>query len=175
MKITLVLATSLDGHTTNGKTPGTASWASAEDQAFFDKLKASSDQIVMGSNTYSAARHFLLPTASQPRLVLTARPDGFASEVRPGLVFSSESPTEVANRLTKEGKQYVLVVGGAKIAAAFLAARLVDELFVTIEPVLFGGGLPFSAPLPHPVALRLVKSTQLNQRGTLLLHYSTIK
>jgi 3,4-dihydroxy 2-butanone 4-phosphate synthase/GTP cyclohydrolase II len=54
-----------------------------------------------------------------------------------------------------------MVEGGAKVIAAFLAARLVDRLVVTIAPLLMAGYNPFAqggARLAASLPCRLAES-----------------
>jgi len=48
-------------------------------------------------------------------------------------------------RLYKQGVSYLLVEGGALINWGFFSKNLVDELYITIAPTIFGGSL---APTP---------------------------
>ncbi len=47
--------------------------------------------------------------------------------------------TALLERFGEEGMERVLVEGGGRLTASFLAAGLVDELFVTVTPWLIGG------------------------------------
>ena len=51
----------------------------------------------------------------------------------------------VLARLSEKGIASLMVEGGARVLASFLAAGLVDEIVVTIAPILLGGPAPFSA------------------------------
>ncbi|HSX15359.1 MAG TPA: dihydrofolate reductase family protein [Candidatus Saccharimonadales bacterium] len=175
MKVTLIAVASLDGKTTRGASPGTAGWASAEDQVVFRAQIAAHDCVVMGSATYAAARQIIRPRADKPRIVLTRRPERFVQEKRPGLAFSKETPEALIKRLEASGYTSLLLVGGAQTNARFVDAGLVDELLVTIEPVMFGAGLPLTVTLKRNVPLRLVSHKRLNSQGTLLLHYAIQK
>ena len=48
--------------------------------------------------------------------------------------------------LAGKGIASLMVEGGARVLASFLASGLVDEIVVTIAPILLGGPAPFSAP-----------------------------
>jgi len=172
MKVTLAMVISIDGRITDGDNPGTMAWASPEDQDVFQQHRDTHDCIVMGRATYAAVRPILQPTASKPRVVLTRSPQRFAQEVAPGLEFSAQDPAELLDRLERQGFRKVLLVGGSETNPRFLDAGLVDELFVTVEPLLFGSGLPFTQPLQQTRSFHLLSSQRLNSRGTLLLHYS---
>jgi dihydrofolate reductase len=55
--------------------------------------------------------------------------------------------------LKKAGGKDVSVMGGPDVGSQAIAAGLVDEVVVSIVPVLFGDGLPMFASLPAHVAL----------------------
>lgn len=176
MKVTLAMIMSADGKTTIGDAPGANYWASPEDQEHFRSLIAGHDCIVMGSSTFEAARSIIRPSAAKLRIILTRNPERWAKDARlPGLEFSAESPEEIIEGAVKKGYKKLLLVGGAETNERFLDAGLVDEIFLTIEPRLFGTGLPLTAPLEQSVDLLLISSRQLNTQGTLLNHYEVVK
>ena len=71
-----------------------------------------------------------------------------------------------------EKYETVAVLGGTKTYTWFLENDLLDELYITIEPIVFGRGLPlFESSEDINVQLKLESTKQLNEKGTLLLHY----
>jgi dihydrofolate reductase len=60
--------------------------------------------------------------------------------------------------------------GGASVYGQFLNAGLVTDVYLTVEPFLFGGGVPLAQGFDR-VALKLESVKQLNSQ-TILLHYS---
>ncbi len=60
------------------------------------------------------------------------------------VVFARVAPTPgwVLSELAEQGCETVLVEGGGGLLAPLLAAGLVDELFVTVCPLLLGGAAP---------------------------------
>ena len=54
--------------------------------------------------------------------------------------FSNESPVAIAARLRDDGLEEILLAGGAHVATSFLKENLVDELWLTLEPKIFGSG-----------------------------------
>lgn len=176
MTVTCVMVASLDGLTTQGNSPGTAGWSSPEDQEVFHDLIARADCMIMGSNTYRAARSLMNPSAAKPRIILTRSPEEYAEDAgKPGLTFTARSPQNIMHDLQTAGYENVLLVGGSTTNASFFDAGLVDELVLTIEPLLFGDGLPLTGRLKRSVALRLMERKQLNDAGTLLLRYKVLK
>jgi dihydrofolate reductase len=63
-----------------------------------------------------------------------------------------------------------LALGGADLAAAFLAHDLVDEYRTYVHPVRIGRGKPLFAPSGSRADLRLVESRAFGN-GVVLLHY----
>ena len=61
----------------------------------------------------------------------------------------------VLEALADMGLSRLMVEGGGRIIASFLAARLVDRVAVTIGPVFLGGYNPFADPAPVPLKLSL--------------------
>jgi dihydrofolate reductase len=175
MKVALVIVSSLDGRTTEGNSPGTQTWASAEDQILFAIQRAAHDRIVMGSKTYETARSLITPDPRRPRIVMTRTPQKFTAEQQPGLSFTADDPGSIIAEAKASGCKTLLLAGGAETSAHFLDAGLVDELHVTVEPLLFGAGAPFVAALQRSVTLRLIDHKLLNHQGTLWAHYRVQK
>ena len=175
MKVTLAAAMSLNGKITNGADAKVSAWSSGEEQVRFSELVDEHDVIVVGSKTYQIMRDHFHHQPGKLRLILTSRPDDYRADVIPGqLEFSSETPAELVNRLEQAKKQKLLVAGGPVMMASFLQAGLVDELELTLEPLLFGEGKSLLERLSQDIGLQLVSCTQLNDRGTLLLVYKPV-
>ena len=66
----------------------------------------------------------------------------------------------------------MLVVGGGLTNALFLKSKLVNEVYLTIEPRLFGVGTNLLNEKNIDVQLRLTSIMKLNKQGTLHLKYS---
>ena len=66
----------------------------------------------------------------------------------------------------------VAVLGGTQTYTYFLENDLLDELYLTIEPIIFGRGLNLFESTKDALAkFRLESTKQLNEKGSLLLHY----
>ncbi|HSY53692.1 MAG TPA: dihydrofolate reductase family protein [Opitutaceae bacterium] len=176
MHVTLLTAQSLDGFITRHDEPGSG-FASPEDQTHFHAALADFDCCVMGSVTYRGARDLICasPATKRLRVVLTRTPADRAAEARPdSLEFSSDPPKKILTGLSARGYARCVLLGGAQVHGLFLAAGLVDEAWLTIEPVLFGGGTPLLAARVD-VRLELLASEKLNAAGTLLLRYRVVR
>jgi dihydrofolate reductase len=107
-------------------------------------------------------------TKDDPHYVFSRRP---APEVLPpGVEFVSGSIAEFAKRLrTRKGK-HIWMMGGGQIIASFLDAGEIDDLYVTVIPVLLGDGIPLYPRHRREVPLHLENATPF-QDGVVQLHY----
>jgi riboflavin biosynthesis pyrimidine reductase len=144
MEIVLIAVQSLDGRLTRHDEPGTG-FASPEDQVLFREKLQACDALVMGAGTYAAARERIRPhlAAERIRFVLSRQPERWQEDQVPGkLEFTRGGPAEIVDRLHRIGKQRLGVLGGGQVNRLFLQAGLVDELWLTLEPRVFGSGVP---------------------------------
>ncbi len=154
MRMIAVVVSSIDGYITKHDT-GATSWASAEDQQHFFGFLRSCDVSVMGGETYRASRPAILSEVvarrdrqaseeARPRrkIVWTRDPDTYAPDGVPGLLeFTNEPLQTVVAALRRDGHQRCAVLGGGEVYGAMLAADLIDEIVLTLEPLTFGTGV----------------------------------
>jgi dihydrofolate reductase len=147
MRIVLIAAQSLDGFITKHAEPGTA-FTSPEDKAYFRAVLAAFDAGIFGGETYRVSRDFIrdrLP-GLRIRMVMTRSPERYAAETIPGaLEFTRAAPAALAAILQSRGIERCALLGGSHVHSLFFEAGLVDEVWLTVEPVLFGGGTPLLA------------------------------
>ena len=89
---------------------------------------------------------------------------------RPGLLVSAASPAGLLAQLHADGLRRVRLAGGGTLAAAFQAEGLIDELLLTVVPVLLGAGRPLFGSGARPATLRLVHAWGY-PNGSVRLHY----
>ena len=90
----------------------------------------------------------------RPVVVLThSVPDGWPREGAP-FTFVSEGIERAVEEAKALAGDKVVAVNGGTIARQCLDARLLDEVWIDLVPVLLGGGTPFFSQLAHaPVEL----------------------
>ena len=85
------------------------------------------------------------------------------------LEFTNAAPAALAADLRRRGCARCAVLGGSHVHSLFLEAGLTDEVWLTIEPALFGGGTPL---LARRADVRLdLRTIEKLGPATLLLKY----
>jgi len=168
IKFILLVAVSLDGYIANGEKEG-SEWTSPEDKKFFFKELDKCDVAIMGRKTFDAIKRPLTP---RNRVVFTHQKTFRHSAEYENVLAFAGSVSALLSFLKKQSWKRVAIVGGTSIYDWFLKQNLVDEVYLTIEPVLFGTGKTFTSRiLPVCRKSKLVSVRKLNTKGTLLLHY----
>lgn len=176
MKVTMVMLVSADGRTTRGCDDNIYTWTSREDQKYFFSLIKEYSLIIMGSSTYEASKSVIKLEKGKLRIVLTHSPNKYSNQLVNGqLEFTDESPKKLLKRLSILGLKKILLVGGGIINGLFLKSNLVDELFLTIEPRIFGKGKNIIEAQSLNKSLQLIDIVKLNKTGTLVLKYKINK
>lgn len=174
MKIILVFVTTLDGKITKWGLPDVRIWTSGEDQKYFSGLWKTNRLIVMGSKTFNV--NPVKVSSGQHIVVMTRFPEQYKNQEIPGsLEFVSQSPASLAERFAKEGYMQMMVAGGAHVATSFLKEQLIDEIWLTIEPKIFGTGGNFVIEESLDMDLQLLSYEKVNEQGTLITKYAVIK
>lgn len=173
MKVTAIAVTSVNGYLTNGDDPDVTSWTSEEDQQHFRDTKNNAKLIIMGKNTYLAMKDVMRPEPQKLRVVLTNNPNDFDDvRVEGQLEFSNSNIIDLLDQLQERGYNELLLIGGGKVYGEFMANDLIDELILTIEPVVFSSGRQlFDNSFFSDTRFELSSIRQLNESGTLLLNY----
>jgi dihydrofolate reductase len=128
----------------------------------------------MGSNTFNADP--IKPSSNHLLVIMTREPSKYRKyEVTDKLEFSEKSPSELVLRFAKKGCEQLFVVGGAHIGTSFLKEQLVDELWLTIEPKIFGMGINFAIDEKLDISLQLISCEKVNEQGTLITKYAISK
>ncbi len=144
-------------------------WTSPEDRKHLVKLTKEAGTVVLGVNTFETfKRRRAFP--GRRTIIYTRHPEKI-SDV-PDVEATSEAPNELVARLKKEGATGLAVMGGRSIYNLFLAEGALDELYLTVEPVVFGSGIPLFGDAE--TRLKLLDTENLND-NTIVLHYKVEK
>lgn len=167
MIVTLIAAVSADGKIAQEAGQSSLDWTSKEDTQFFVSKTKEIGTVVMGKTTWLTFGRAL----GGRRLIVLCR-DPEAQAPVEGVEFVEESAEVLVARLASEGVGSLALCGGATVYSQFLQAGLVDELYLTVEPVLFGDGVPLFSG--GRVNMKFIDSTMLGD-ASVLLHYQILK
>lgn len=116
------------------------------------------DVLVMGRSSFEQVLTFAeWPYADKRVVVLSSRSIAIPAALAGTVTVSAEAPSALVERLTAEGAKRLYVDGGITIQR-FLAAGLIDDITITLIPVLLGRGRPLFGPGEQDVHLALVGS-----------------
>ena len=138
-------------------------WTSKEDKHFFVEKTKQAGVVVFGQNTFETIGKPL-----KDRLTIVYSKD----KQYEGVEVTQKEPQELLEDLAKRGYKEVAICGGATIYTMFMQAGVVDKLYLSVEPVLFGQGLTlFNKELDKK--LELVSVQKLGDH-TVLLEYTVV-
>ena len=168
MQCSVFIATSLDGYI--ARADGSIDYLSIVERAgehygyraFIDSI----DTLIIGRSTYELALTFEpWPYAGKRCIVLSHA----AREAKHGEEFFAGEPRELVQRLDHDGARRAYIDGGAVIQQ-FLAARLIDDLTVSVIPILLGQGIRLFADTQGDIPLELA-GTERYESGLVQLTY----
>ncbi len=172
MQVLLLAAVSVDGKIAQRTDQTSLDWTSKEDTKFFVEKTKEVGLVIMGRRTFDTIGK---PLKGRHLIVLTRENGGrmgTVADLQDGVVeFTSEAPKELIDRLKQEGHDAVVVAGGSSVYSQFLRDGLVTDLYLTVEPVLFGDGVPFASGVSRTQFV-FVESRPLGPQS-ILLHYQT--
>ncbi|MBI5023261.1 MAG: dihydrofolate reductase [Candidatus Magasanikbacteria bacterium] len=157
MKVILLMAITVDGKIAK-TVDHLANWTSKADKKIFVEETKKAGVIVMGETTYNTIGR---PLPGRLNVVLSLSPD--TSQNIPGVLeFTSTPPRELLQELAGRGFNSVIIGGGATINGLFLKENLIDEVWLTIEPRIFGEGLSLFKGADVNLDLELLEVKQLD-------------
>jgi dihydrofolate reductase len=113
--------------------------ATGADKEFLDGTIERGGAIVGGRNTYEAAQRWGGQNPfGAPFFIVTHRPEEAPADA--GFTFVNGMDEAIAQAREAAGGKDVVVMGGADVIRQALRAGHVDELAISIAPVVLGGG-----------------------------------
>lgn len=175
MQISFLAVQSINGYITRNDEPGVG-FASKEDNAWYTDFLRGMDLILMGRQTYEVSRDWIRGNAmgSAPRWIFTRDADRYAEERIPGkLEFVGLDKQAFIESVEDQVFRKIALCGGPGISSWFFDQGLVDEMYITVEPVVFQRGTPLLT-VTRDLACELLSVRHLSDQ-TLLLHYRVLK
>ena len=169
-KVVLFIASSLDGYI--AKDDDSLDWLfKAEEKGegdngylpFYDSI----DTILMGRKTYDQIlilENGIFPYIDKDCYVFSRS----AQQENDNVKFIDEDLAQFVDRLKKSHHQ-IWLVGGGELVHTFMKDKLIDELIITIIPILLGRGISLFKESDMEIKLNLKKTEIFNQ--FVQLHY----
>jgi dihydrofolate reductase len=145
-----------------GKAMPSTVWTSGADKKKFVELTKKAGAIIMGLTTFNT-----IGKALPGRLNVVYAPK-YTPPIE-GVMMTDLSPKDLLQELENKGHKEVAICGGSTIYTMFMQSGLVNKIYITIEPKLFGQGMTvFNKPLSAD--LKLVSVEKLSD-DVLFLEY----
>lgn len=158
-----------DGFIAKSANQPSIEWTSKADKGIFVERTKAAGVIIMGLSTYKTIGK---PLPDRLNMIMTFKPEKEISI--PGqLEYTNKPPDELLAELETRGFKEVILGGGSMVNSLFLKTGLVNELQITIEPILFGGGLTLFKDLDLDIKLELIEMKKLND-NVINLRYKII-
>ncbi len=164
-KIVLYLAMSVDGYIADEQ--GGVDWLGGDGSqpdapgsypAFYKTV----DAIVLGWSTYHQIVTQLSPDSwpyeGHPCYVVTHRQEAD----REGICFWNGELTALADKLKAEYTGNIWICGGASVAGQLLEEDRIDQLWLSVIPVVLGKGIRLFPELPQALPLKLAETNHYN-------------
>lgn len=122
-------------------------------QSFYNSI----DTIVMGRKTYEEVLGFGVdwPYPDSKTYVLSSK----SIEIKTENTYLINEPLEYKIKKWKNNKgKDIWVVGGGELISSMLDLGLIDEMLLTITPVILGSGIPLFPNNPKETKFELVKT-----------------
>jgi dihydrofolate reductase len=165
LNVCLYMAISVNGciATTDERTP----W-SEEVWDSYHKIVSRFKNMIVGRRTYEIMKEVNEFETLKNPITLVITSDKAAANYN-NIVFVS-TPELALKELAERNFSTALVAGGSRLNQAFLQKGLINEIYLDIEPFIFGNGLPLFSPSKKELNLSLQSVNRIG-KNTVQLHY----
>ncbi len=172
-KIILYIAASLDGYI--ARTDGSLDWLDNLDNPDksdygYGEFIESVDTIIMGRKTYEVVSGFDIPWPyTNKKTYVVSRSKDLRID-SPDTHLLPAISQEAINALRKESDKNIWLVGGGHLVSSFVNLHAIDEIILSLVPVVLGEGIPLFPDKSIEVHFAL-NDHQVFSNGLVQLHY----
>ena len=172
MKNVIYIAASLDGYI--ARKDGSIDWLMEipnpeGDNYGFSHFMEGMDAIVMGRHTFEKVLTFGEWPYTKPVFVLSNKLNQIPSDLDDKAEIIKGVPSNLVKHLNKDG-YHNLYIDGGKTIQNFLEADLIDEMIISLIPILLGSGIPLFGELQTVQKFQHIK-TDVYKNGIVKNHY----
>lgn len=169
MKVTLQLATSLDGYI--ARPDGGFDWCFTDQDYGMAAFFASVDAVIMGRHSYDLTRKMGETLDPAKRYYVLSR-RGMRTDGENVFPFAGDV-ADLRLRMVEDGIKHAWLFGGADVCGQFAQEGLIDECVIAVHPLALGGGIPLFRGLLRDLRMKLLDSRTYST-GLVLLHYQVV-
>lgn len=167
-KVILYNAMSIDGKI--AKADNSTPWSKEEWNEFHITVRRFGN-IVIGRRTFDIMKGTkTFQRCGGPMVVVLSRSKRSQSKN----IFFTRSPNDAISLLYEQGFARILLGGGSILNRSFLNANLVDEIWLDIEPLFFGEGVPICRSLVSDKEFTLIGIKKLS-KNLIQARYKVVK
>lgn len=173
IKTVLVVDSSINGVISRAEGSGEGGWNSPEDGVHYKStiteigacIMGRTSFDVIGGKNYDGVKHW----------VMTNNPELLANNHgNDNVIYTNKPYSELLDEIAADGHEKVSILGGSKVYTDMSSQGLIDEMIITIEPVVLTAGVPLFSNEVGESKWQLVDHKKLNERGTLVLTYAKL-
>jgi dihydrofolate reductase len=173
-KIIVYIAMSLDGYIAdvNGELHFLDLVTEENEDYGYGEFIKSIDTVIIGRKTYDKVLSFGIPFPHSDKevYVITHTSRLITRKIH----FYTGSLTKLVEELKNSKGKDIFVDGGGEVVSAMIKEDLVDELIISIIPVILGDGIPLFKNNLDMKKLELIEPKSFN-KGLVQLHYAIMK
>ncbi len=114
----------------------------------------------MGNNTYrEALRQGYFPFPEALNVVVSH--ENTDNQSGDKVIFTDAAPKEILRMLSEKGYKTAFLAGGGMLNASFMREKLINEIYLDIEPLMFGKGIQVIAPSEFECELELLEMKKI--------------
>lgn len=170
MKVILYMAISLDGFI--AKLDSDSDWVSEVDSVEFLKQIKKAGCLIVGRKTFDQYYGELYPIPKVLNVVMTTNRELKAKE--DNILYSTKTLKATKEMLKSKGLKKAILIGGGTTNNSYLEENLIDEIILSVHPLLLGKGIPIFRDAKETFKKMSLLEVKKLKENLVQLHYKII-
>lgn len=171
MKVIMYPGISLDGFV--AKLDYDDSWISDEDNDRYEERVNEAGCLLVGRKTYELFQDWF-DNFGNGKVIVFVCTTGSKYKDKERVKFIRGSAEEIIKQIEKYNFDELIVCGGGEINGLVAAAGLVDEIIVSVQPIVLGAGIPLFGSYKPELKLEVLSFNE-DIKGIVQNHYRVVK
>ena len=171
-KVKLFIASSLDCYI--AREDGGIDWLFTDADYGYTKFYDSIDTIIVGRKSYDQSLTLDEYPYKGKKVYVFTRKKVRKNNNEQGVEYIDTKIQDFVTSLTQSIGKDIWLIGGGEIVSVLLNAGLVDEIILSIHPIILGTGIPLLRDIQKEVNLKLENSLSFDS-GLTQLYYKVLK